>query len=149
MAPEPGIALALVATVAWGAGDVFARRAMFDASPELVVVAVVGAVAAALGAGVLVGHGLAGFRVASLAFLGLVMCTGLLAWVTGNLFYFHALQRAGVTLAAPVLGASPLVAIALAVTVGGERPHLATRVGAGAIVAGVGLILTRREAVLR
>lgn len=143
-----GIALTLVATFAWGAGDVFARRAMFDASPELVLVVVVGAVAAALGAAVFVGYGAPGFRAGGLEFFGFVMLTGLLAWVTGNLFYFHGLKRAGVTLAAPVLGAGPLFAIALAVTVGGERPNLETLAGAGAIVAGVGLILTRRDAVL-
>lgn len=144
-----GILLAIVATLAWGAGDVFVRRAMFTASAELVVIVVVGMVAAVLGVMIVSTQGFAAFGGIELAFVGMVAVMGALIWVTGNLFYFHGMKRAGVTLAAPILGAGPLFAIALAVIIAGERPNLATVLGAFAVVIGVGVILTDRKRVLR
>lgn len=144
-----GILLAIVATLAWGAGDVFVRRAMFTIPAELVVVVVVGMVAAVLGVVIVLTEGFAAFGGIELAFVGIVAVMGALVWVTGNLFYFHGMRRAGVTLAAPILGAGPLFAIALAVLFAGERPNLATLVGALAVVIGIGVILTDRNRVLR
>ena len=144
-----GILLAIVATLGWGAGDVFVRRAMFAVSPELVVVVVVGMVAAVLGIVAVSTEGVAAFGGVELAALGIIAVMGALAWVTGNLFYFHGLRRAGVTLAAPILGAAPLFAIALAVVFAGERPNLLTVVGAFVVVIGVAVILTDRNRVLR
>ena len=144
-----GILLAIVATLAWGAGDVLVRRAMFSVSAELVLIVVVGMVAAVLGVVIVSTEGLAAFGDIELAFVGIVAVMGALTWVTGNLFYFHGMKRAGVTLAAPILGAGPLFAIALAVVFAGERPNLATVMGAFAVVLGVGVILTDRNRVLR
>ena len=144
-----GILLAIVATLAWGAGDVLVRRAMFSASAELVLIVVVGMVAAVLGVVIASTEGLSAFGDIELAFVGIVAVMGALTWVTGNLFYFHGMKRAGVTLAAPILGAGPLFAIALAVVFAGERPNLATVMGAFAVVLGVGVILTDRNRVLR
>ena len=144
-----GILLAIVATLAWGAGDVLVRRAMFSVSAELVLIVVVGMVAVVLGVVIVSTEGLAAFGDIELAFVGIVAVMGALTWVTGNLFYFHGMKRAGVTLAAPILGAGPLFAIALAVVFAGERPNLATVMGAFAVVLGVGVILTDRNRVLR
>ena len=144
-----GILLAIVAMLAWGAGDVFVRRAMFGASAELVLIVIIGMVAAALGVVIVSTGGLAAFGSIELAFIGIVAVMGALSWVTGNLFYFHGMRRAGVTLAAPILGTGPLFAIALAVVFAGERPNMATVAGALAIVIGVGVVLTDRNRVLR
>ncbi len=144
-----GIILALVATLGWGAGDVFVRRAMFGATPESVLIAVVGMVAAVLGVVIVATEGFAAFGDIRPAFVGVAAVMGALAWVTGNLFYFHGMKRAGVTLASPILGAGPLFAIALAVVIAGERPNLATVAGAVAVVIGVVVILTDRNRVLR
>ncbi|MDE2838141.1 MAG: DMT family transporter [Chloroflexota bacterium] len=144
-----GILLAMVAALGWGAGDVLVRRAMFTVPPELVVVFVVGMVATVLGIVTISTEGLAAFGGVEVASLGIIAVMGALAWVTGNLFYFHGLRRAGVTLAAPILGAGPLFAIALAVVFAGERPNLLTVGGAFAVVIGVAVILTDRNRVLR
>ena len=144
-----GILLAIVAMLSWGAGDVFVRRAMFGASAELVLIVIIGMVAAALGVVIASTEGLAAFGSIELAFVGTVAVMGALSWVTGNLFYFHGMRRAGVTLAAPILGTGPLFAIALAVVFAGERPSLATVIGAFAVVTGVGVVLTDRKRVLR
>ncbi len=144
-----GILLAIAATAAWGAGDVFVRRAMFGASPELVVIVVVGMVTATLGVVIVSAEGVAALADIRPAFVAIVAAMGALAWVTGNLFYFHGMRRAGVTLVAPILGAAPLAAIALAVLLAGERPNLPTVGGAAAVVVGVVVILTDRKRVLR
>ena len=146
---EIGILLAIAAALAWGAGDVFARRAMFGARPEAVTVVVAGMVLLALGALGVVSAGAGAFAAPSVAFVGLTAAMGLLAWLGGNLLYFHGMQRAGVVVVAPLLGITPLFAIALAVTLGGERPSVATLAGALAIVAGVVVVLTDRRRVLR
>ena len=144
-----GILLAIVAMLAWGAGDVFVRRAMFAASAELVLITIVGMVAVVLGVVIVSTEGPGAFGGVELAFVGIVAVMGALSWVTGNLFYFHGMKRAGVTLAAPILGTGPLFAIVLAVVFAGERPNLATVAGAFAIVIGVGVVLTDRKRVLR
>jgi drug/metabolite transporter (DMT)-like permease len=129
---ELGIALTLIATVGWGAGDVFARKAMFGASAITVIL-----------------EGPGAFGGNDLRFFGLVLIMGALTWVTGNLLYFHGMKRAGVIIAAPILGAAPLAAIALAVTFGGEKPNSWVLLGAVLIVTGVGILVTDRKRVLQ
>ena len=145
---EIGILLAIAAAFGWGAGDVFVRRAMFGARPEAVAVVVAGLVLLALAALVAVAGGAGSFGVPNAAFLVATAVMGLLTWLGGNLLYFHGMQRAGVVVVAPILGLIPIVSIALAVTLGGERPSVATLAGALAIVTGVVVVLTDRRRVL-
>ena len=144
-----GILLAIAAALGWGAGDVFVRRAMFGARPEAVTVLVAGMVLLALAVLVVVSSGVDAFPAPNAAFVGLTGVMGLLTWLSGNLLYFHAMRRAGVVVVAPLLGIAPLFAIALAVTLGGERPSAATLAGALAIVTGVVIVLTDRGRLLR
>ena len=146
---ELGILLAIAAALGWGAGDVFVRRAMFDARPEAVTVVVAGMVLLALAVLVVVSSGLGALAPPSAGFVGLTAVMGLLTWLSGNLLYFHAMRRAGVVAVAPLLGIGPLFAIALAVTLGGERPSVSTLAGALAIVTGVIVVLTDRRRVVR
>lgn len=139
-----GITLAIVATICWGAGDVFARKAMFNERAEAVLLVTVAMVVIVLGVVGLVLEGPSAFAPARASFYALAGLMGLLAYVTGNLFYFHGMRKAGVTVAAPVLGAAPLFAILLAVVLGGENPSLPTLAGAFAIVAGVAIIMSDR-----
>ncbi|MCH8848472.1 MAG: DMT family transporter [Chloroflexi bacterium] len=143
---EIGILLAIAAAFGWGAGDVFVRRAMFGARPEAVTVVVAGMVLSILAVLVVV---TGGFAVPEASFLVATAVMGLLTWLTGNLLYFHGMQRAGVVVVAPILGMIPIFSIALAVTLGGERPSVATLAGALAIVTGVAVVLTDRRRVLR
>ena len=146
---ELGILLAIAATFGWGAGDVFVRRAMFDARPEAVTVVVAGMVLLALAILVVATGGTGGFAVPSAAFVVATAAMGLLTWISGNLLYFHAMRRAGVVVVAPLLGIGPLFAIALAIALGGERPSVSTLAGALAIVTGVIVVLTDRSRVVR
>ena len=146
---EIGVLLAIAAAFGWGAGDVFVRRAMFGARPEAVTVVVAGMVLLALAVLVVVTGGASGFAVPGTSFLAAVAVMGLLTWLSGNLLYFHGMQRAGVVVVSPILGMIPIFSIALAVTLGGERPSVATLAGALAIVTGVAVVLTDRRRVLQ
>ena len=145
---ELGILLTIIAATSWGAGDVFARRAMFGAGAETVLVVMITMVILTLGAVGIAVEGTGAFAPKNGTFLLLTAFMGLLTWVTGNLLYFHGMVRAGVVIAAPILGAAPLIAILFAVTLGGERPGPLTLVGSFAVVAGVAVLVTDRERVL-
>jgi len=145
---ELGIALTLVATVGWGAGDVFARKAMFGASATTVLASMITLTIIALGIVGLFLEGPSAFGAIDLRFLGVVAIMGSLTWVTGNLLYFHGMKRAGVTIAAPILGAAPLAAITLAIVFGGEDPNPWVLLGAVIIVLGIGILMTDRNRAL-
>lgn len=146
---ELGIALTLLATLGWGAGDVFARKAMFNASPTTVLASIIGVSVVSLGTVAFFLEGPSAFRAIDIRFVGLVFIMATLTWVTGNLLYFHAMKRAGVIIAAPILGATPLIAISLAIAFGGERPSSWVLVGAASIILGILILLTDRNRVLR
>ena len=145
---ELGILLALFATAGWGAGDVFARKAMFDVKAEVVLASMIALTIVILGTVAIILEGFAAFIGKSPLFFLQVAFMGVLTWVTGNLLYFHGMQRAGVTIAAPILGAAPLAAIGLAIGFGGERPNGWTLLGAAIVVLGVIVLLTDRDRVL-
>ena len=51
------------------------------------------------------------------------------------------------TIAAPIIGAAPLVSLFFGVTLGGERPGALTIVGAFVIITGVVVIVSERNSV--
>jgi drug/metabolite transporter (DMT)-like permease len=146
---ELGIALTLLATLGWGAGDVFARKAMFGASATTVLATMIALAVLALGVTTIILEGARAFGARDLEFFALVTVMATLTWVTGNLLYFHGMQRAGITVAAPILGAAPLAGIALAVTLGGERPNAGVLLGGALIIGGITFLLTDRNRVIR
>lgn len=146
---ELGIALTLLAALGWGAGDVFARKAMFGASATTVLATMIALSVLALGVTTIILEGPRAFGARDLEFFALVTVMATLTWVTGNLLYFHGMQRAGITIAAPILGAAPLASIALAVTLGGERPNAGVLLGGALIIGGITILLTDRNRVIR
>jgi drug/metabolite transporter (DMT)-like permease len=145
---EFGLILALIASVGWGIGDVFVRKAMDGASPTIVLCAVIGLVLVALGVLGLALDGFAALFNHGPRFYLLVAMMGTFTWLTGNLLYFHGIKRAGIIIAAPIIGAAPLPSIALAVMIGGESPNGWVVLGAVLVVLGVGVLVTDRERVV-
>ena len=143
------ILLVLAATIGWGSGDVFVRKAMFGATAETVTLLLISVVVVVLGITGVVLEGAAAFWAEGRSFFALTAVMGLLTWLTGNLLYFHGMRLAGVIIAAPILGAAPLFAIGLAVGFGGERPGPTVLIGTVAVVAGVAILVTDRDKVLR
>ena len=144
-----GIALALVATLAFGFGDVLVRRALNTTAPGVVVTVTVTVTVLTLAVLAVALEGLDVLTSQTAAFYGLTVLMGFLSNVSGQLLYFHGLHRVGIILAAPMLGAAPLFAILLAVVIADERPSMATVGGAFAIVLGVGVLVSERGKVLQ
>ena len=143
------LVLSLLAALGWGTGDVFSRKAALYAPAGLVVIGMTALAAFGLGLGALVIHGPAVFVDGPWHFYALVALMGLTSYAGGQLFYLFGMQRAGVTITAPIIGAVPLIAVTLAVGFGGERPNAQTVVGAIVIVAGIMVVMTDRNRVLR
>ncbi|MBM3939615.1 MAG: hypothetical protein FJ318_01720 [SAR202 cluster bacterium] len=141
-----GIALALLATLAWGAGDVFVRKATFGAVTPLVAVGALAVMVAVLGVAAFATVGWGGLTPDGARFYLLAGLMGIFAHLTGTLFYFHAMRRAGLSIVSPIIGIQPLVSIGLAMALGGERPNLPTVLAALLIVAGVIVIITDKRA---
>jgi drug/metabolite transporter (DMT)-like permease len=142
-----GVLFALLAALGWGAGDVMFRRALPWASNSAVLLINSFFVLAVLGIVTLLVHGIDGFTVLTPRVLGLIALMGALAYLTGLMLFLQGIRRAGVTIAAPIIAAAPLVALILAVTLGGERPGVLTVVGAIIIVVGIGVIVSERNRV--
>ena len=142
-----GILFALVSAFSFGFGDVSARRAMMHlpASVTLLIVLVLVSLVSIIA--VLVIHGAGGFSGLPVQFFGLMALQAVFGYVTGQLLHLTSMRLTSVTLVAPIIGASPLLALLLAVTLGGESPNLPTVIGSLVVVAGVAVLLTDRTRV--
>ena len=79
--------------------------------------------------------------IAALAWFALL---GLINYPLGRFLNFTGVHLAGVSRTAPILSATPLVAVTLGVVLGGETLTPAIALGIAAIVGGLVLILTER-----
>ena len=140
-----GIALAFLATLGWGIGDVLARRATLNIAPKLVALATALLATCAVGTVATVTVGLSAFWGRPAHFYLLVATMGLFSWVSGQMFYIMGMARAGVRISSPIVGAVPVVSVSLAIAFGGERPSLTTVAGAVIVVGGIALVLTDRK----
>ncbi|MCI0887955.1 MAG: EamA family transporter, partial [Chloroflexi bacterium] len=75
---------------------------------------------------------------------GWFLLVGVLNYPLGRLLNFNSVSKIGVARATPVVGASPLFAAALAVTIGGETMTWTIFVGTLAIVGGIALIVSQK-----
>ena len=138
-----GAALALSAALGFGASAVFARVGMQYVRPTtgtfislLVGVAITFTLA-------VVFHFDDILTLGGIAFAWFLL-SGILNFPLGRLLNFTSVGKLGVARAAPVVGASPLFAAILGVTVGGETMNLFIFGGTVAIIAGIALIVGQR-----
>ena len=83
------------------------------------------------------------FALGGVVFLWLLL-SGVVNFPLGRLLNFTGVSLAGVSRSSPIVGASPLFATALAVTVGGESINAPILLGTLAIIGGLALILSQR-----
>ncbi len=138
-----GAALALSAALGFGASAVFARVGMQYVRPTtgtfislLVGVAITFTLA-------VVFHFDDILTLGGIAFAWFLL-SGTLNFPLGRLLNFTSVGKLGVARAAPVVGASPLFAAILGVTVGGETMNMFIFGGTVAIIAGIALIVGQR-----
>ena len=137
-----GVLLALCAAVGFGATAFFARLSVQHVRPTtgVIVSLIVGAAATSVFAAAMDGAEILSLGWSAFA---LIFLAGIVSFVCGRLFNFVAVSKIGVSRSSPVVGASPLFAVAMAVLIAGESPNLLIVTGAAAIVAGVGVVVSR------
>ena len=135
-----GILLSLLAAVGFGLFAVFARPAMLHASFSVgvMVSAAMGILVIAILAIVFDSSALV--KVGPLD-LGWIAFIGLMNLALGRLFNLNSIRRIGVSRAAPLLGATPMVAAILALVIYQETIGLLLGLGIVLVVAGVVLIM--------
>ncbi len=135
-----GIGFALLAALGFGASAVLVRPALTHVSLTLGTFISVLASLLFIGTIAALTDFSALFEV-SLAALAWLAVLGLLSFAMGRQFYYRGIARLGVARAAPIVGATPLVAAVLAVLVYREVFSYLLALGVVAVVAGVVIIL--------
>ena len=138
-----GVVLGLSAALGFGSSAIFARlglQYMRSTSATLASLMVGTAITMVLAFAL---------RSSEIVDLGLIafawfLLLGLITFPLGRLMNYTGVSMAGVSRAAPIVGASPIFATILAVTVGGETINLAMLMGTISIIAGLVFILSQR-----
>ena len=138
-----GIGLSLLAGVGFGATAIVVRLSVQHMRPLTVTVVslVVGAAISVTVAVIVDGGAMVRITAAALPWL---IASGLLNFHAGRLLNFTAVSLAGVSRSSPIVGATPLFALVLAVLLGGETVNAAIIAGTLAIIAGLGLVLSQQ-----
>ncbi len=135
-----GVIFALSAAVGFGATAFFARLSVQHMRPTTGVI-----VSLVVGVFFMSIFMLVMERGAALSLdlwtFALMVLTGCASFLGGRLLNFVAVSKIGVARSSPVVGASPLFAVLLAMLLSGETPNLPVAVGAIAIVSGVVVVL--------
>ena len=138
-----GVVLGLSAALGFGVSAIFARlglQYMRSTSATLVSLMIGTAITMALA------FALRSSEIVDLSLIAFAwfLLLGLITFPLGRLMNYTGVSMAGVSRASPIVGASPLFATTLAVTVGGETLNLALLMGTISITAGLGFILSQR-----
>ncbi len=137
-----GVLLALSAAAGFGATAFFARLSVQYVRPTTgtLVSLAIGVVITSVLALIMDG---AEFLSLELAAYPLMFLAGFASFVGGRLLNFVAVSKIGVSRSSPIVGASPLVATALAVMLAGESLNAPIIVGTAAIVTGLAIVLSQ------
>ena len=137
------IALGLSAALGFGSSAVFARVGLQHVRPTsgTLVSLIIGSIIAMTLAFIF--HFNEIFALGGFAFVWFLL-SGFINFPLGRLLNFTAVDLAGGNRATPIIGASPLFAMALAITVGGESINTPIFLGTVSIIGGLVLILTQR-----
>ncbi|MDA0770026.1 MAG: hypothetical protein BZY79_00340 [SAR202 cluster bacterium Casp-Chloro-G4] len=138
-----GVLLSLAAALGFGGSAVLARVGLQYISPVTgtLVSLLVGIVITTTLALVFHFDDIVGLAAIAFAWFLLV---GILNYPMGRLLNYNSVSKLGVARSAPVVGASPLFAAVVAVTVGGEVMTLPIFVGTVAIISGIALIVSQK-----
>ena len=135
-----GIALSLLAAAGFGLGTVLIRKALEWVSPYIATLISLVIGVTVLGIFCSLYFGIEIFSQTKSVYI--VTCIlGLLVTAAAGCF-LTAIKLAGAGFASPILGASPIFSIGLALTFKGEQPELLALIGALIIVFGVIILVT-------
>ena len=137
-----GILFALSAAVGFGATAFFARLSVQHMRPTtgVIVSLVVGVVCTSIFMVVMEGSAALSLDWTDFAIIFLAGCASFLG---GRLLNFVSVSKIGVSRSAPVVGASPLFAVLLAILISSETPNLPVAVGTISIITGIVVVLSQ------
>ena len=138
-----GIALGLSAALGFGLSAVFARLALqhMRATTGTLISLIVGTVIAMALAFAIYPDKILGLS--AVAFLWFLL-SGFINFPLGRVLNYVSVGLVGVSRSTSIVGASPIFATTLAVTIGGESLSLLTLLGTFSIIGGLALILSQR-----
>ena len=138
-----GIVLGLSAALGFGLSAIFARLALqhMRATTGTLISLVIGTVIAMALAFAIYPEEIIGLS--AIAFLWFLL-SGFINFPLGRMLTYVSVGLVGVSKSTPIVGASPIFATALAVTIGGESLGLLTLLGTFSIIGGLALILSQR-----
>ena len=138
-----GIALGLSAALGFGLSAIFARLALqyMRATTGTLISLIVGTIIAMALAFAIYPDKVLGLS--AVAFLWFLL-SGFINFPLGRVLNYISVGLAGVSRSTSIVGASPIFATTLAVTIGGESLSLLTLLGTFLIIGGLGLILSQR-----
>ncbi|MCH7746048.1 MAG: EamA family transporter [Chloroflexi bacterium] len=138
-----GIVLGLSAALGFGLSAIFARLALqhMRATTGTLISLVIGTVIAMALAFAIYPEEIIGLS--AIAFLWFLL-SGFINFPLGRMLNYVSVGLVGVSKSTPIVGASPIFATALAVTIGGESLGLLTLLGTFSIIGGLALILSQR-----
>lgn len=139
-----GILFALGASTIWGMANVWIRLALRDMRPTTSAVF-------SLFAGLLLLVPLSfwahwdDLTALSLGALTVIFLYGMANFLLGRFLNYSSISRIGLSRSVPIVSASPVPALALAVLLLGEQVNLLLIIGAVTVMAGILLIVTERR----
>ena len=138
-----GVILGLSAALGFGSSAVFARLGMQHMrSTTATLISLIAGTGITMTIAFIL-HSEEIFALSGIAFAWFLL-SGAISFQLGRLLNFTSVSLAGVSKASPIVGSSPLFAIILAITIGGETINLPILTGALCIVGGLTLILSQR-----
>lgn len=141
---ETAVLFALLAATGWGSSAIFARLGLQHMRSNTGTVVSLAVGAPIMAVMTLVFYGPDAFALPIVA-LFWIFVLGVLNFPLGRLLNFTGVRLAGVSRAAPILAAAPLVAVTLGLLLGGESMNLLIGLGSACIIGGVVLIVSQRS----
>ena len=139
------IPLSILCAIAWGVQSIFLKMAMRDIPlyTAILITLIINFLALVFLIGIGVGEGFSEFYNISGSVYFYFMVAGFLNYFLGRTFYYSSFRFIGVTQSTSISSAYPIISVAFAITVLGEKlaPH--QLIGIGLTLSGVYLLMMR------
>ena len=139
------ILLSILCAIAWGVQSIFLKMAMRDIPlyTAILITLIINFLALVFLIGIGVGEGFSEFYNISGSVYFYFMVAGFLNYFLGRTFYYSSFRFIGVTQSTSISSAYPIISVAFAITVLGEKlaPH--QLIGIGLTLSGVYLLMMR------
>jgi DME family drug/metabolite transporter len=142
---DASIFLSILCAMAWGTQSVFLKKAMRDLplSTAILITLVINFLALVFLIGIGGGQGFSVFLDIPMLICFYFMLAGFFNYLLGRALYYSSFRFIGVTQSTAISSSYPIISIAFAVTVLGEKLSVLQFVGIGLTLSGVYLLLMK------